>query len=126
MSRKNWISFKKGTNRTVLLIGDYALKTPVITNGHLLFLHGCCANYKERAYCKMMKNVENNKFYDLVAPSIFCSLFGLFQVQKRCDEVLFEMTEEQLSRFDTVRGGESKNQNFGFYEGRLVCLDYGD
>lgn len=126
MVRKNWIVFKKGTNRAVLLLGNYAIKIPVVTNGHLLFLHGCCANYKERAYCKMMKNVENNKFYDLVAPSIFCSLFGLFQVQKRCDEVPFPITEEQLLRFDAVRGGECKTQNFGLYKGRLVCLDYGD
>ena len=121
-----WIVKRKGTNRLVFLIGNHAIKIPIITNGHLLFLHGCYANYKERAYCKMMKGVENNKFYNLVAPSVFCSLFGLFQIQKRCDDVLFGITDEELARFDAVRGGESKKQNFGYYEGRLVCLDYGD
>lgn len=126
MSKRNWLMIKKGTNRFVLLIGQYAIKIPMITYGHLLFLHGCYANYQERHYCKMMKGVEGDKFYRLVAPSVFCSLFGLVQIQKRCEELSFEMTEEHLALFDSVRGGECKSQNFGFYEGRLVCLDYGD
>ena len=108
----------------MLLISGIAIKVPNIFNGHHNFLVGCCANYGERRYCKMMKGVDHNKFYDLVSPSLFCSWFGLVQVQRRCVINTTPLTPEQLSRFDNVSCGESKPQNFGYYKGKLVCLDY--
>ena len=124
MKVKELIKIKKGTNRFVILVGDYAIKIPNIGNGHLLFLHGCRANYSERNYCKMMKGVENNKYYKLVAPSLFCAWFGLLQIQKRCMDISFEITEEHLVQFESIEG-ESKENNYGLYNGQLVCLDYG-
>lgn len=121
---KKFININWGITRIVFLIGKYAIKIPNLKNGHLHFLYGCFANYSERNYCKLMKNVENNKYYNLVAPSLFCSWFGLIQIQIRCIVNENELTDEELLYFENVRDGETKPNNFGFLNGRLVCLDY--
>lgn len=115
---------KYGITRIVILLYKYAVKLPNFKNGHLNFIHGCYCNYYERNYCKIMKGIENNKYYNLVAPSLYCSLFGIIQLQKRCIINNLELTNEQLSNFDYVRHGESKPCNFGYINNQLVCLDY--
>ena len=71
----------------------------------------------------MMKNIDDNKFYNLVAPSIFCSWFGLIQIQKRCTELDRNLTDEEKRHFMSVCQ-DIKKENFGHYKNRLVCLDY--
>lgn len=114
----------KGSTRITILFWKFAFKIPRMNASHYIFLNGCKSNYGERWYCKVMKNVENNKFYNLVAPSIFCFYFGLLQVQYRCEVNTVELTDEQLLMFKDVRNGETKPCNFGYYNQRLVCLDY--
>lgn len=118
------MKIKHGTNRIVILVGGIAIKVPHLFNGHYNFLIGCEANYGERRYCKMMLGVYNNRFYDLVAPSMFCSWFGLIQIQRRCVVNTVPLSNKKLAKFDNVRNGETKAQNFGYYKGKLVCLDY--
>lgn len=60
---------------------------------------------------------------EMVAPSYFCSWFGLIQVQARCEVNEGEITEEQIEHFKEVCT-DIKPDNFGFYKGKLVCLDY--
>lgn len=120
---KPLFKISKGVTRVTFSIWRYVVKVPRLKNGHLLFLEGCLSNWKERNYCKMMKELED--YYNLVAPSLFCSWFGIIQVQKRCVVNYTELTESQLAFFEAVRGGESKPNNFGFINGRMVCLDYG-
>ena len=114
---------QKGVTRIVFLIGNYAIKIPNFTVCHLHFLHGCYANWSERHYCKIMKNIENDKFYNLVAPSIFCSFFGLIQVQKRCIELDRHLTDDEILKFKDICN-DIKKENFGYFNGILVCLDY--
>ena len=113
----------KGCTRIVLLIGNYAIKIPNFTVCHLHFLHGCYANWSERHYCKIMRGVENNELYDLVAPSLFCSFFGLLQVQKRCVELNRQLTNDEILKFKNVCS-DIKMENFGIYKNNIVCMDY--
>lgn len=75
------LELSKGITRLALSIGGYTIKVPRIKNGHLIFLEGCLSNWRERNYCKMMKPLKD--YYDLVAPSLFCSWFGIIQIQKK-------------------------------------------
>lgn len=115
----------KGTNRIVLPIGRYVFKFANFTQGHLLFLHGCLANYRERWYCKKFKDIEEPRFYSKVCPSIWCSWFGIVQIQKRAEVLQRDLTKSEMLQFKDVCT-DLKRENFGYYCGRLVCLDYGD
>jgi len=86
----------------------------------LHFLHGCYSNYSERFFCKQWKGMPE---YNLIAPSLFCSWFGLVQVQVRVSQPI--NPNEDVSAFDFVTSGDNKDLNFGYYKGRLVCCDYG-
>jgi hypothetical protein len=70
----------------------------------------------------MFKNMP--EFLDKVAPSLFCSWFGLLQIQSRCEPKLEDLTAEEIEIFRDLHKGDFKSQNFGYYKGRLVCLDY--
>ena len=111
---------KIGTTRIVFLIGRYAIKLSNHGYCHQHFLQGCYANWAERNYCKMFKDLPIG---DMVAPSIFCSWFGLFQIQKRCEPLNRDLTAKEEKMFKDVCT-DIKAENFGIYEGRLVCLDY--
>lgn len=112
----------KGVTRIVFKIGKYVIKFPNHSYNHLNFLNGCYSNWSERNYCKQFKNMS--EFYNKVSPSIFCFPFGLFQIQKYCKPLNRQITDEELLFFENVRGGETKPENFGTYQGRIVCLDY--
>lgn len=116
---------KKGTNRIVFLFFCFAIKIPNFLNGHLLFLHGCLANYKERNFCKIMKNVENNRFYNLVAPTMYCSWFGLFSIQVRCKPIKDMPEKNLLNEFNRI-SGDVKISNMGVYKDNVVLFDYAD
>lgn len=118
------MKLKKGTNRIVILIGKYAVKIPNFINGHLLFLYGCLANYRERWYCKKFKDIEEPRFYAKVCPSVWCSWFGLCQIQRRVDMLKRDLTKSEILQFKDVCT-DIKRENFGYYYGRLVCIDYG-
>lgn len=115
---------RKGVTRIVFIFSFFVIKIPNFTNYHLHFLQGCYSNWSERNYCKMFKNVEDNKFYDLVAPSYFCSWFGLLQIQAKCEPKLENLTDNEIEFYKNVHNGDFKKENFGYYNGKLVCLDY--
>jgi len=112
---------KRGVTRIVMVFNHIVIKIPNGLYSHLNFLNGCYANYSERQFCKSFKQHE---LFQKVAPSIFCTYFGLIQVQKRCEPLIRELTDDELNTFNEVRGGESKSENFGIYRGVVVCLDY--
>lgn len=114
---------KKGCCRVVVLVGNYAIKIPTFFNMKL-FLYGCYCNWSERNFCKMFKGVDENVFYNLVAPSLFCSWFGLIQIQKRCVELDRHLTRKEKYKFKDTCGGDYKKENFGYYNNKIVCVDY--
>ena len=122
LNHKPYINIFFGTNRIVFTFRNYAIKIPNFLYSHKNFLCGCYANWCERDYCKMFKNMP--EYLDKVAPSILCLYFGLLQVQKKCKPLNRELTDEELEYFKHVRGGECKGLNFGIYNDKVVCLDY--
>lgn len=115
---------KEGITRIVILIGNFAIKFPNVRNGQLNFLTGCLSNYRERLYCKTFKGVLNNYYYSLVAPSIYCSIFGLVQIQKRCIPLNRELSGDEIDKFREISRGDLKPENFGIFKNKVVCLDY--
>ena len=114
----------KGVTRIVFIFDKFVIKIPNFTCQHSHFLQGCYANWSERKYCKMFKGVDNNLWYDLVAPSYWCSWFGLIQIQAKCEPNLKDLTHSEIVKFESVASHDIKKENFGYYKGRLVCLDY--
>lgn len=116
---------RQGVTRIVILIGEYAIKIPNFTVCHKHFLQGCYANWSERDYYKnsINKQYENN-MVEWVAPSYFCLWFGLVQIQARCIPLLKNLNEEQREFYKPLVWGDNKKENFGWYKGKLVCLDY--
>lgn len=114
-----------GITRIVILIHNYAIKIPNFRICHLHFLQGCYANYAERQYYKSHSNISYKNNMSLhAAPSYFCMFFGILQIQARCEQNSKELTNEQIKFFETLHRGDKKKENFGYYKGKLVCLDY--
>jgi len=111
---------RKGVTRLVFLIGNYAIKIPNFTVQHSHFLQGCYANWSERMYTKMFKNLPE---IDRVAPTYFCSWFGLISIQQRVTELTRHLSEEEIDYFKH-QTTDIKSANFGYFQGRLVCVDY--
>src|SRR6478609_200260 len=119
------IKVQKGVTRIVFLIGNYAFKIPNLSYSHKYFLQGCYNNWAERDYYK--KNI--NAIYDgnlshYAAPSLFCSWFGFIQIQYRCQPCNRDLTEHEKEFFNSLCWADNKKENFGYYKGKLVCLDY--
>lgn len=115
----------KGVTRIVFLIGGYAIKVPNFRYEHQHFLNGCYANWNERDYYRRhFKADYKNNMAPYAAPSYFCSWFGLIQIQARCLPMKEHLTEEQINFFYPLCGTDIKKENFGWYKGKLVCLDY--
>lgn len=116
----------KGVTRLVFGLGDsLVVKIPNFTFSHSNFLRGCIANWNERNYYKLFSKMQlNNEHTQYVAPCYYCAPFGLFSLYARCRVNKRELTELELSTLSKYSGGDNKPTNFGYYKGRLVCLDY--
>lgn len=113
---------RNGVTRIVLLVWKYAFKIPNFSVEHRHFLYGCYANWSERVFSKQVKKT-NPDLEDMIAPSLFCSWFGLIQIQQRCEEIS-SFDDIDLSKYNDLCGGDNKIQNFGLLNGKIVCLDY--
>ncbi len=116
---------RQGITRIVLVFRDYVIKIPNFLYQQEHFLAGCYANYMERHYYKLFSSMKNKNVSDLLAPSIWCSWFGLVQIQAKCEKKLEDLTDGEIEKYKDWCGTDSKKENFGIYKDRLVCLDYG-
>ena len=116
----------KGVTRIVFPIGRYVIKIPNFLVQHDHFLMGCVANYTERKIWKAYRSCQGMPQKDLVIPSSFCSWFGLIQIQHRAVVRANDnhLTDEECEVFKYITH-DTKASNFGYYKGRLVCIDYG-
>ncbi len=112
-----------GVTRIVFIFDSFVIKIPNYHYSHSHFLQGCCANWSERNICKMFKPMRDS-FFDLLAPSLFCTWFGLLQIQKRTLPLERDLTDEEKEQFKDFCGTDNKKENFGYYQGRIVCHDY--
>ena len=116
---------KKGVTRIVILTKNYAIKIPNFLYQHNHFLQGCYANWSERMLYKMWKDyTDEPNLRELIAPSYFCSWFGLIQIQKRVALLNRDLTKGEKKKFKIVASTDLKKENFGILDGRIVCVDY--
>lgn len=116
---------EQGISRIVFLVGNYAIKIPNFHYSHSHWLQGCYANWSERNYYKVFSKADyEENMVEHVAPSLFCSWFGLVQIQARCEPMEEDLTDEQKEFYYPLCARDCKKQNFGWYKGKLVCLDY--
>ena len=115
----------RGVTRLVFVFKHFVIKFPRLDHGHTNFLCGCLGNWKERQFYKKFKNILYLTDRNLVIPSIWCSWFGLFQIQKRAQPLNRELTPKEIYRFKNICT-DIKKENFGIYNGNIVCIDYGE
>lgn len=114
-----------GTTRKVFLIGRYAIKVPATVEWRL-FLHGLLANAQEAIFSKTG--------WPELCPVIFSVPGGWLLVMKRAktltDDEWISMDEQEIHQFvtkpDYTVPCELKPDSFGWLDGRLVVVDYGD
>ena len=110
-----------GVTRLVFLVGPWAFKIPNFKFEHSHFLLGCHCNWLEKKYTKVWDGYP--PLGDKIAPTVFCTWFGLLSVQKRVVALQRDLTEEEITLFEGVCS-DVKRDNFGLLNGNLVCVDY--
>lgn len=110
-----------GVTRLVIIVGNWAIKIPNFTCQHNHFLLGCYANWTERHYTKTFEGFS--EFIDKVSPTVFCSYFGLVSIQRKVTVLDRDLTDDEQYYF-RKQTTDIKKENFGFLNGKLVCIDY--
>ena len=125
------MELKTGSSRKVFLIGKYTIKIPNFYS-HKTFLNGCRDNWSERNTYKYFKGVYASKsahsstgrdITELMVPSLFCSWFGLVQIQLRVEPLTRKLTVEEEEEFEGVCS-DIQSSNFGMLNGEILCFDY--
>jgi hypothetical protein len=123
MLRASLMRTEIGCTRIVFLIGNYAVKIPNFRYEWKHFLCGLLSNLNERAFAKM----EWPQF----CPVVFSFPGGWLLVMRRARQ----MTREEFDSFDPqafceqsdyVVPAEHKPESFGWLNGRVVAIDYGE
>ena len=115
-----------GATRCVLLVGTWAIKAPAMTEWRL-FLLGLLANMQERLFWQTR--------WPELCPVLWSIPGGWLVVMRRARV----MTESEFAEFDvesfTQCGSEDgqyvvpvepKADSFGYLDGRVVAVDYGN
>jgi len=113
----------KGITRLVVFTNKFVIKFANFKGEHFHFLKGCVANWDER---RITKSLKNSSYFYKIAPTVYCSWFGLFSIQVRCKPLLRDLTDKEKIYFQDILDMDMKKENFGFISNSLVCLDYGD
>jgi hypothetical protein len=129
---------KRGATRIVFVFKRVVIKIPN-NQGYKLFLYGILANLQEKSFSRGCSR-------DDLAKVKFCSPLGFFLIMEKAEPIkLEELWEtdwedadewEQFSNFlherykdDDMKDfmlSDSKPSNWGYINGRLVKIDYGD
>lgn len=104
-----------------MLIGPYAIKIPNFRYCHRHFLQGCYANWSERQSTRATRNDPG--MFSKIAPTLFCTWFGLLSIQRRAEPLDRNLTLMEIGQF-TPWTTDLKKENFGYLNGKIVCIDY--
>ena len=115
------ICIRSGATRHAILIGKYAVKIPVLNEGWELFL------------CGLLGNIQEHKFHDsdpVFCPIVFSIPLGFLNVMHRVNELTKKefdthITDDFMQSHSVVIPCEIKRSSFGWFEGRIVAIDYG-
>lgn len=115
------MELKFGCSRIVLLIGNYAIKFPkpyfkYPSWGN--FITGLYANLSEEDCWK--NNCFDGYQIQTLCPVKFC-FYGFFLVMPRVKTC---QSEEELKGLPEYEGEDRHASNYGYYMGRIVCIDY--
>ncbi len=126
---------KTGCSRWVCLIGKYAIKFPNPTTKRS-WLNGLLANMQEADFTTLKS--------DKLCPVLFSAWFGLLIVMPRCEPLtdtdFLNFAESQTTRENSITSAiflmldcgefkqmiEYKTNSFGWLNGKIVALDYGN
>ena len=122
LASRDLFSVSWGTTRVVILIGGIAIKLPAYKEWRL-FLLGLLANMQERKFW-------TTKWPEL-CPVVFSVPGGWVTVMRRArpltrDEFDSIDLEKWVDRDDYRIPAETKMDSFGWIDGLLVAIDYGN
>jgi hypothetical protein len=110
---------RRGVNRTVLLIGPWAIKVPSFRNGSRYFVYGMLGNLLERDHWRMSHHPR-------LAPVLACGPLGLLLVMERLPFVLDRaLTPDELRQFPFLNL-DNNGDNVGIGPHGLTLFDYGN
>jgi hypothetical protein len=117
---------RRGVTRFVILTRRYAIKIPRFwwhnTFRWDMFLHGLLGNMQEAEFGKTG--------WPELCPVLWSVPGGWLIVMPRCEPLERELTgaeyEALVDRTDYRVPAENKQDSWGYLNGRLVALDYGD
>lgn len=120
-NNKMKIEFCVGATRWVILIGKYAIKIPRMDSWRQ-FLYGLLANMQERVFSK-------TKWPEL-CPVLFSVPGGWLVIMPRCTSLSVQdfrkFDIKSFTRKETrIIPVEGKIDSFGWFDGRIVAVDYG-
>ncbi len=113
---------KRGSTRRVFLVGSYAVKIPWgVEWRHTL--KGILGNINE---------AQISSYHASFCPVVWCSWGGFILIMRRAEEMTYNDYKTYKADMDELRKSfwieeyvEPTFASWGFYEGRLVALDYG-
>ena len=115
------MTFTYGVTRFVFLTKNYAIKIPSL-HSWKQFLLGLLANMQEEEVSSMGN--------DRLCPVLF-SCLGFVVVMPRCEALSPNYCQDYIAKVfygsddPSLRRLETKLENYGLLEGKLVCIDYG-
>lgn len=114
---------RTGCTRIVILWRGYAIKIPNVADGLRLYLKGRLANMQEVAFSKAG--------WPELCPVLFSLPGGYLLVMPRVrlmsdEEFMHFDAESWVEREDYRVPVERKSNSFGWLNGRLVAIDYGN
>ncbi len=134
------MQIKEGITRTVFVFKNKVVKVPTLNYGWEYFLKGLLANLREVKTWKTVCNYPEGDRHLLLCPVSFCFPGGWFLIMPRADMERHQNEIRDLPNnghtldfvesfykkwFDADLDGDEKPDNFGYYQGRLVKVDYG-
>lgn len=109
----------RGMTRTVVLVGNWAIKFPSLRNGQLLFIYGMLGNLREHGHWSLYHHPN-------LAPVYHCGPLGLFLIMKRYRNVVTRrLLQNEIARLP-FKGIDNNGTNIALDDGKFVLFDYGN
>ena len=118
------LDIKKGTTRITFLVGNYAIKIPILDHWES-FLEGLLGNMNETRFTRI--------FTEAFCPVVFSLPYGFLNIMKHVQP----LTEQDFLCFDyhywcnyqfkyQIVFVKHKQDSFGWLDGKIVACDYGN
>lgn len=106
---------KSGYSRLVFVFDQFVIKVPRLHWGWDVFKHGLFCNRTERIIWKHYKSEK-------LCPVLYSSLWGFWLVMRKAECNFSRKHEFVNEEFP----GDDLDVNYGYLDGRLVKIDYGN